>query len=142
MTAAPRRRAGNYLGAVRLYLAGCEAGERTELRHICRHANALLHVALKPLVRYIVVSPLEFQVTSGSGMLTPAQRGNCRRAAAHNASGQPSDTWMHSTPFQVLPKWEAEWRLQSKALMACRIHAQSAAADGAASHPEYNTSHV
>lgn len=46
---------GNYLGGVRLHLTGCGGEDRTQLRLICRHGNALVHTTLGPQLRYIVV---------------------------------------------------------------------------------------
>jgi hypothetical protein len=40
---------------VRLHLTGSCGGERTALRLICRHANALAHIQLGPRLRYVVV---------------------------------------------------------------------------------------
>lgn len=46
---------GNYLGGVRLHITGCEGDERTALRLVCRHGNALVHTSMAPSIRYIVV---------------------------------------------------------------------------------------
>jgi hypothetical protein len=40
---------------VRLHLTGSAGEERTALRLICRHANALAHIQLGPRLRYVVV---------------------------------------------------------------------------------------
>ena len=51
--------AGNYLRGTRLFLACCgkgQAPERSQLRRVCRHANALVHTALVPQLKYVVVS--------------------------------------------------------------------------------------
>jgi hypothetical protein len=40
---------------VRLHLTGSCGEERTALRLICRHANALAHIQLGPRLRYVVV---------------------------------------------------------------------------------------
>lgn len=46
---------GNYLGGVKLHLTGCAAEERTELRMICRHGNAMAYVTLDSRIRFVVV---------------------------------------------------------------------------------------
>jgi len=62
---------GNYLGGVRLHLTGCGGEDRTQLRLICRHGNALVHTTLGPQLRYIVVRILGPLSCSQSSLKIP-----------------------------------------------------------------------
>ena len=51
-------RAGNFLGAARMHLAGfldSPGTDRNHLRAVCRHGNAKLHTELSPKLAWIVV---------------------------------------------------------------------------------------